>query len=331
MSYFPSYTFTSTPFKIMALYANIPKKEKEMVFPGVKKVGRALGLEMTNKQVVGKVENTTVRLYDGKNMKVLEMTFPKSEDSDKEVINTILSENKIKKCSWNNCTLKVIFVERFYPFSASRMIKIIKELANHSKTKYYQCLATCDECGDTRAVVNAYSLMDQTYFLCDKCYSQKKDSLLEEQKKYDAIPKNYLLGFVGAFLLSLLGTLVTAAMFIYAERLGAISAFIYIFLATKGYKFFKGKLDKVGAIIISITGFLMTIIGVFVAYILLIYKEVKSIELIFAVLQVDEVLVELISNIIIALLVSAVYLVINAYQMITQERYPELKRAKKIK
>jgi hypothetical protein len=71
-----------------------------MLWPGLKKLGKELQLKRTDSEVVGKVQNCFVKVYDGMNMKVLEIFVPEINDSDKEYMIKILGTKKVKNYEW---------------------------------------------------------------------------------------------------------------------------------------------------------------------------------------------------------------------------------------
>jgi hypothetical protein len=57
-----------------------------MLWPGIKKLGKELQLKRTNSEVIGMVNNCFVKMYDGNNIKVLELLVPELDNFDKENI-----------------------------------------------------------------------------------------------------------------------------------------------------------------------------------------------------------------------------------------------------
>ena len=127
-------------------------------------------------------------------------------------------------------------------------------------------------------------------------------------------------------------------MFVFLDTIAAVSTLLCMVLAQKGYKQFHGKVSPAGAVIISAAGIIMTVAGIFAGYtvdiIKLLMEEGFSIDMILPVLgevlRVPELFSELVRNIIVALLISAVYVVLNLYQTAKSWKFPEIKKAEEI-
>jgi hypothetical protein len=300
-----------------------------MIFPGVKKIGRSLNIERTNNKALGKVGNTFIRLYDGNNMKVLEMTFPQITDNDKEIIDQIFRENKIKNVEWIETKVVVIFREIFWPYSTYKIKSIIDRLCQYATATYKDHDVTCEEC-KTNETAEAFEVSDGSIFLCSSCYIKLQEQLTHEKEEYQRIPGNYYFGSIGAFLFSIPGIVLTAVFFIFLDKIAAASSVLYIFLAIKGYTFFKGKLDRMGALLINVIGVTMTCIGIYSSYALMILYKTKSMQQTKEIIKMPDVIKEIKLNIIIALIISSFYMIFNTYEMFKKWKFPELKRAKKI-
>ncbi len=300
-----------------------------MLFPGVKKIGKRLGLERADGVALGKLKNAFIRLYDGRNMKVLEMTYPALSEADKERVDGVLAERGVKRHEWAGSRLIVRLVEAFKPYSSKKLLALAEELAELSLSVGDGGSVKCEQCGDAEKA-EAYSVPGGSAFLCEACRASLGEKMDEEKRQYDSAPRNYLPGAVGAFALALPGVLLTAAFFIFLDRLAAISAVLYVFLAIKGYGLLKGRMDRIGALIINAVGVGMTCIGVYISYFLMILYKVKSWPMTREIMAMPEVVREMRANVVIALTVSLIYIVFNTYEMLTKWRLPELKRAVKI-
>ncbi|MDR0321353.1 MAG: hypothetical protein LBI28_07600 [Treponema sp.] len=290
-----------------------------MLWPGIKKLGKELGFKRTNSQVVGILKNCFVRMYDGKNMKILEIFSPEIDDTDKEYILNLLNQNKIKKNEWKNNGIIIIFEEYIRPYSIIKIKNILFTIVEHFEQKYPDAIPKCHKCGEQKNA-DVYSTGNTSDFLCSDCLRRYKNDLDREYLEYQQLPTNYLSGFIGALLFSIPGIIITVLLFLFLDRLAAVSAILYIVFGMKGYKTFKGKTSPLGALIIIAVGIIMIGIGILVAYSAVILRELKTfdIDLLIQILKMPEVGKELQANIIIAYTVSIFYIIIQLFQ-ITRE------------
>jgi hypothetical protein len=102
-----------------------------MLWSGIKKLGKELGFKRTNSEVVGTLKNCFIKMYDGNNMKVLEIFSPELDDTDKEYILNVLNQNKIKRYEWQNCGVRIIFQEYIRPYSIIKIKNILFTVVEH--------------------------------------------------------------------------------------------------------------------------------------------------------------------------------------------------------
>jgi hypothetical protein len=104
---------------------------------------------------------------------------------------------------------------------------------------------------------------------------------------------------------------------------------VYIALGIKGYKVFKGKITPIGALIVIIVGLIMIGIGVITAYSVIIFKELKTIDIdtLITILKIPEVERELITNIILSYIVSSFFIIFQLFQMMKEWKF--LKKVQK--
>jgi hypothetical protein len=141
------------------------------------------------------------------------------------------------------------------------------------------------------------------------------------------------MGFIGALLFSIPGIIVTVIFFVFLDRLAAVSALIYVVLASKGYKMFKGKVSPIGALITILVGIIMIGIGMFVAYAVLIFKELKAVDfdMLMFILGMPEVGRELLMNIVLSYVISGIYIVVQLFQMMKEWKFSKtIKEAREI-
>jgi len=287
-----------------------------MLWPGVKKLGKELNFKRNDSEAAGIIRNCFVKMYDGSNMKVVELFAPQMDGDDKNEIIKKLDARKIKKYDWLSNGVRITFQEIIRPYSMKKIKELLDELVKYFSGKYPEQKILCQHCGE-EGETQIYSLNNVSLLICDNCYRQYSRDIEKENTDHKNTPNNYLLGFIGAVLFAIPGIIVTAFFLIYLQRLAAVSALVYIFLGMLGYKKFKGKISPVGAGVILVAGILMVGIGIIAAYCVLIFKELGQInfDLLVLVLREPEVQKEIFVNIIISYLVSAIYIGVQFYQL----------------
>jgi len=294
-----------------------------MLWPGIKKLGKELELKRTDSEVVGKVKNCYVKMYDGQNMKILELLVPELNDSDKEYIENKLIENKVKRHEWFECGVRIIFNEYFIPYSTKKIKDILIDFTDHFSAAYPGQMSKCQRCGETKEL-EACHVGGATRFICNDCYEAAEKEIADIALNQEYEPSNYLRGFLGALLFSIPGVLVTVVLFVFLNRLAAISAVLYVLLGMMGYKKFKGKISRVGVIIIAASTLIMVAVGIVVSasviILQIIVKETGSIDMagLLYILKNPEVQKEIIQNIVTSYAVSGLYLVFQIIQMMKE-------------
>lgn len=287
-----------------------------MLWPGIKKLGKELNLKRTDSEVLGLVKNCFVKMYDGNNRKILEIYSPLIDENDKEYLINILTKYKIKKYNWPLNGINIEFTEIIRPYPIKKIKEILIEITGYFSTKYPGQKHKCQKCEQDNEAdlccVNNISM-----FVCNECYKEMERNSIKENMEQQNIPNNYFLGFIGALLFAIPGIILTIIFFVYLNIIGAISALLYVFLGTKGYKLFKGKTTPFGVGIISIVAIIMVAVGIFVSYSVIIFREINTIDFdaLIYVLKVPEVKKELILNIVLSYIFSSLYLALNFYQM----------------
>jgi hypothetical protein len=303
-----------------------------MLWPGIKKLGKELGFKRTNSEVVGTLKNCFIKMYDGKNIKVLEIFLPEMDDPDKEYIMDVLKQNKIKKSDWKDSGITITFQEYIRPYSTAKIKSILFTIVDYFEQKYPDKIPKCHKCGMEKEA-DVYFVGNVSDYLCTDCLRKHKNNLDNEYLEYQQLPTNYFMGFIGALLFSIPGVIVTVLFFVFLDRLAAISALLYIVLGIKGYKLFKGKISPFGAFIIITVGIMMIGIGTLTAYSVLIFNEIKTIDIdiLIQILGVPEVQRELWLNIAISYVISSVIIVIQLFQMMKEWKFSKsIIRAKEI-
>jgi hypothetical protein len=299
-----------------------------MVWLGIKRIGKKLGFRKTDTEALGFVGNIFAKIADRMGMKTLEIIFPSFDDNDKEFVLKFFAENKIKEYDWKQDGVLIIFRENFLPYSVKKIHNIIISISNYFGNKY-PLEHKCQNCGQLNEG-DIYFIKDDSKYLCNSCLDDITNKLHEEKIKDDQLPSNYLMGFLGSIIFPIPGILLTIILFVFLNKIAAMSALLYITLAKLGYTKFKGKLTQFGSIIISCSGILMTAIGIVVSYIVCIVFQIKTFDGIFDILKIPEVQNELAFNIKFALFLSLIVIIINLFQMKKEWSFPKIKRAKEI-
>jgi hypothetical protein len=303
-----------------------------MLWPGLKKLGKELGLKRTNSEIVGTLKNCFVKMFDGTNMKVLEIFSPQMDDADKARIESILKENKVKKHDWLDNGVRIVFYEHFRPYSTVKIRNLLNVLVEYFSQKYPDNLPQCQNCGIQKEA-EAYSIGNESKYICGDCLKKLEKNINNEYWEYKELPANYLSGFIGALLFAIPGVIVTILFFVFLNRLAAVSTLVYIALGIKGYKLFKGKITPLGAFIVIIVGLIMIGVGTIAAYSILIFKEIKTIDmdLLKQILKMPEVEKELRTNIILSYVVSSFFIVFQLFQMTKEWRFlKKIQKAREI-
>ncbi|GHU75045.1 hypothetical protein FACS189461_0520 [Spirochaetia bacterium] len=303
-----------------------------MLWPGIKKLGKELQLKRTTSEVVGMVNNCFVKMYDGSNIKVLELFVPELDNSDKENIINKLQLNKIKKYDWMANGVKITFQEIIRPYSIKKIKNVLTELTEYFDKKYPGKKPQCHKCGIQKNA-DVYCIGNDSLYLCDDCLKECENILNNNYFEYQQLPTNYLQGFIGALLFSIPGILLTIIFFVFLNSLAAVSALLYIFLGIKGYKKFKGKMTPFGALLIIAVGIIMTGTGVIIAYAAMILKELKTfdIEMLLNILKMQEVQKEMKANMVLSYIVSGFFFIFQFFQMVKEWTFKiDIQKAKDI-
>jgi hypothetical protein len=298
-----------------------------MVWLGIKKLGKSLNFKQAGSEAAGLVENIFVKIAGRRNMKTLEIIFPEFSENDKGNLAALFKENKVKEYAWIDRGVRITFREYFIPYSVKKMGALIEAAAAYAKKTYPTLEQSCHTC-HSATKADIYYVNDSCFYICEKCLGELEDRLHKEEANDLMVPTNYLAGFLGALLFSIPGIILTVVMFNFLNIVAAISSIAYIYLAKIGYKKFEGKINGFGSFIVSGVGILMPAAGFFAGYSLLIYRIVRSFEIVGEVFKVPEVQRELGMNILIALMVSSVFIVINLLRTYGEWSRRVLKKAK---
>ncbi|MDR2133029.1 MAG: hypothetical protein LBP30_06760 [Clostridiales Family XIII bacterium] len=296
-----------------------------MLWPEIRKFGKEFGLKRTGSMVLGEVKNCFVRVYEDDG-KVLEVLSPEMDDEDKEAISNILKQNKVKNHELSEDGIKIKFTEIVRSGAIGKIRIVMAGVTEYFERKYPGEKPRCQRCG-LKKDAEAYCVGGESPYLCHGCLKAVENELNKANLEYQEQPGNYLRGFVGALLFSLPGIAVTALIFIFLDRLAALSAALYIFLAVKGYRVFKGKISPVGAVFVTAVGIIMTGVGVVAAYsaevLLYVWEEwgVFQLDILPPLFALPDAQREILANLVGAYLVSFVYLAIWLHQMAKEWKF----------
>ena len=300
-----------------------------MVWLGIKKLAKELNFQLAGSEAAGVVGNLFITLADRRNMKTMRVVFPELAEEDKRELTTIFKNQKIKNFTFDGKEVGLVFPEHFKPYSIKKIKEHIRVIQEYSNKKYANIKHKCHHCNEVEDA-SVYYGNDGAVYLCKSCFSNLEHNIEKENREKSYEPNKYIQGFLGALLFAIPGILVTILCFNVLERLAAVSAVAYIYLAQKGYLKFGGKHNLTGAIIINLTGIIMIVIGVITAYTIMIYQAVGSPEAIREVYENPEVQKELAFNIIIAIGISLLYIGMNVKQMATAWSAEKIKKGEKI-
>jgi len=303
-----------------------------MLWPGLKKLGKELGFKRTNNEVVGILKNCFIKMFDGNNMKVLEIFSPQIDDIDKVQIEGILKQNKVKKYDWLNNGVRIIFYEYIRPYSTVKIKNLLYVLVEYFSQKYPDNIPQCHNCGIQKDA-DIYFNGNTSKYICADCLKKLEKDINNEYWEYKQLPTNYFSGFIGALLFAIPGIIVTILFFVFLNSMAAVSALLYIVLGIKGYKVFKGKITPFGAFIVIIVGLIMIGVGIITAYSVFIFKEMKTIDMdkLIQILKMPEVERELRMNIILSYVVSSIFIVFQIFQMMKEWKFfTKIQKAREI-
>ncbi|MDL2229190.1 hypothetical protein LJC14_02960 [Treponema sp. OttesenSCG-928-L16] len=301
-----------------------------MVWLGIKKLAKQLGLQEAGPEAAGVTGNLFIKLADRTGMKTLEIVFPEFSEEDQEALAALFKEQKIKEYTFGEKNVSLIFREQFVPYSIKKINEHIDAVKEYFERTYPGTKQKCQHCNELKEA-QVYYTKDGSLYLCEKCFYNCERDIQEEERQRSYEPNNYLRGFIGAFLFSIPGILVTILFFNVLETIAAVSAIVYILLARTGYKKFGGKQNIAGSIIVNTTGILMTVAGIVVSYTILIYTVAESLDLVWEVYKFPEVQEELLRNILVALIVSLIYVVINAVRMSKEWSGIKIKKGRELR
>lgn len=125
----------------------------------------------------------------------------------------------------------------------------------------YNCKDICEVSG-REDNLNIYVNNGSMQILNDEVANELIQADLQDKSMEDAKDENVLMGILGSFLGAILGGIVGIILFVYLERIAAISGLVIGFLSIIGYAKFSKKYSYKGLII----AFIMSIVSIFVSF-----------------------------------------------------------------
>lgn len=314
-----------------------------MIFPGLKKLGNQFNFKNNGRFIYGFINNTYVMFADGTNQKNVWFRFPNSlGESDKVKISSWKKKGYAKSIDFlegQAFHVEITFTEYFLPFKISKIKEVIEDITDYIKGKYPEQNVKC--CGEnciSESELNIFDIEGLPLPMCPSCVHRLENLIENDYEDFKQQPNNYLNGTIAAFLFSIPGIIVTFLFFLLGS-IAAVSGLVYFYLAQKGYVWAKGKMNKIGVLIISFVSLAYTVIGTYLSYIAVIVKEVlklpdikgvpmlELITLAFESVKTPEVKRELLTNIYLSLLLCGICIVINMVQALKSTGKTKIKKA----
>jgi hypothetical protein len=235
-----------------------------MVFQRLKEIGREHRWYQAGSTVFGLYKNLFFTLGDGQGFKFM---LARVDGLSKEVAARLESELDASKTRLGFSERKVAadgvylkFREAFRPIKketlCAAMDFVVALFARHQ-------LPTTDSCAEchSRNGVSVYTSNTGAVAYCSSCHAKLRDALRLANVKYETEEKHYVRGVAGATLLSLAGIIGWVVLAYYLNRVWAGMAFVFAFLANKGYDLFQAKRGKFTPVIIVGLNILSVIIS----------------------------------------------------------------------
>lgn len=314
-----------------------------MVFPGLKKLSQEFGFKNNGTYFYGFINNTYVIFADGANQKNVSFRFPiELDEDDKKKILSWKRKGYAKSIDFfddQSFDVYIVFTEYFLPFKISKIKEVIEEITGYIKQKYPQEKSKCsgDNCIETDGV-NIFDIDGIPLPMCSSCAKRLETKIENEYEDFRLQPNNYLQGSIAAIVFSIPGILVTFILFL-SGRIAGASGLVYFYLSQKGYVWAKGKMNKIGALIVSLISLLYTAVGVYLSYIAVIVKELlklpeikgypifELVKLSLESVKKPEVKKELLTNIYLSLFVCGTCILISMIQLLKSTGKIKIKKA----
>ena len=302
-----------------------------------------LGFKRTGNFVYGFLKNSYVLFAQADGAKMLWFGFPvELDESDKQAIQSWEKKDYAKKVEFagdGSIDVEMTFKESILSAKDDKIKEVIEGVTGYFADKYPEARLKCSgaDCS-CDSNLEVYEVDGLPMPMCAECAKKLGEDIDEAYEELERQPGNYLIGFLGAVLFSIPGILVTFLLFMLG-KIAALSGIVYYFLAQKGYIWFKGKFDKLGVVIVSLTSLLFVVIGTYVSYIASVVVELckddatseglsvsEAISSAFDLVKIPDVEEELLSNIYMSLFICGIIVVIYAYGAFKSTGKPTVKK-----
>ncbi|MBR5696418.1 MAG: hypothetical protein IKX43_09375 [Paludibacteraceae bacterium] len=308
-----------------------------------KELWNELGFKSAGSFVYGFLKNSYVLFAQANGAKMLWFRFPvELDENDKQNIQSWEKKDYAKKVEFTGdgtMDVEMTFRETILPTKEDIIKEVIMGVTGYIADKYPEARINCSgtdcSCDNNLEV---YEVNGLPIPMCAECAKKLGENIDEAYEEMERQPGNYLRGFLGASLFSIPGILVTFLLFMLG-KIAALSGIVYYFLAQKGYIWFKGKFDKLGVAIVSLTSLLFVVIGTYLSYIASIVVELckgdssseglsvsEATKFAFVYVKAPEVEEELLSNIYMSLFICGIIIVIYAYGAFKSTGKPTVKK-----
>lgn len=252
-----------------------------MIFPKAKKIAKDLGWYKTNDSVFGLYKGYFFNVSDASLMSTPQFKFVTATtgsltEEQKLHLKTELSTNrkKLKFTTFEISDHGILF--KFAENLTFTQLKTVYALLDFSVDLFKKLNIReqnqCHSCGKDQRI-SYYDLNDTGVILCDTCFSRENQRFYEIEKERISKEKNYLTGFLGAFLFSVPGILLWVLCAVYFERLASGMAFVIAIFGILGYDYFKGQHGKLTKYIIVLTNIVSIIIANVMTVMTLLVKQ----------------------------------------------------------
>jgi uncharacterized membrane protein len=151
----------------------------------------------------------------------------------------------------------------------------------------------CHNCGTTNNV-NPYDLNNSGILLCTACFREIENRYYEIEREKFAENKNYLTGFLGSIVFSILGIVAWVLVAVYLNRIASAMALVIAYLGIKGYDYFKGQRGKLTKYLSVFSNIICIIIANVTTVTAMLMNEGLTISQSLAELQTNEIVQDLI-------------------------------------
>jgi hypothetical protein len=273
-----------------------------MIFPKARKMAKELNWHTTKKGVFGLYKGYFFNVWDASllsnpQFKYVAATIDNLTDEQKVLIEAKLETNKkvLKFSSFKigDNSIFFQFVENMTFTKLKTVYSLLDFLVGLFQKSYIPEQDKCHNCG-TKDNIKYYDLNNSGILLCSTCYREIENSHYAIEREKYAENKNYLTGFLGSIVFSILGIIAWVLVAVYLERIALAMAIVIAYLGIKGYEYFKGQRGKLTKYLIVISNIICILIANVATVIVMLINEGLTISESFAELQTNEVAKDLI-------------------------------------